>query len=84
MEREQAARVKEMEDEQRNFLQMMNSPYPTIPPEIQMSLGQSSGQEQDLEGPSVDPFRVPDLDDLYEQEKLKKGLSKQLIDAKTQ
>ena len=26
--------------------------------------GQSSGQEQDLEGPSVDPFRVPDLDDL--------------------
>ena len=32
----------------------------------------------------MDPFRVPDLDDLYEQEKLKKGLSKQLIDAKTQ
>ena len=47
-------------------------------------MGQSSGQEQDLEGPSLDPFKVPDLDDLYEQEKLKKGLSGQLIDAKTQ
>ena len=55
-----------MEDEQQNFLQMMDSPYPTILPETQMPLGQSSGQEQDLEGPSVDPFRVPDLDDLYE------------------
>ena len=32
----------------------------------------------------MDPFRVPDLDDLYEQEKLKKGLSGQLIYAKTQ
>ena len=32
----------------------------------------------------MDPFRVPDLDDLYEQEKLKKGLSRHLIDAKTQ
>ena len=52
-----------MEDEQQNFLQMMDSPYPTILPETQMPLGQSSGQEQDLEGPSVDPFRVPDLDD---------------------
>ena len=48
-----------------------------------MPLGQSLGQKQDLEGPSVDPFRVPDLDDLYEQEKLKKGLSGLLIDAKT-
>ena len=77
MEREQAARVKEMEDEQRNFSQMMDCPYPTIPPETRMSPGQSSGQEQDLEGPSVDPFRVPDLDDLYEQEKLSEGLSLQ-------
>ena len=66
MEREQAARVKEMKDEQRNFSQMMDCPYPTIPPETQLFLGQSSSQEQDLEGPSVDPFRVPDLDDLYE------------------
>ena len=63
---------------------MMDFPYPTIPTEIQMPLGQSSGQEQNLEGPSVDPFRVPNLDNLYEQEKLKKGLSGQLIDAKTQ
>ena len=74
MEREQTARVKEMEDEQLNFSRMMDCPYPTIFPETQMPLGQSSSQEQDLEGPSVDPFKVPDLDDLYEQEKLKKGL----------
>ena len=33
MEREQATKVKEMEDEQRNFLQMMDSSYPTILPE---------------------------------------------------
>ena len=62
---------------------MMDSPYPTIPSETQMHLGQSSGQEQDLEGPSVDPFKVPDLDDLYEQEKLKKSLSEQFIDVRT-
>ena len=66
MEYQQAARVKKIEDEQRNFLQMMDSPYPTILPETQMSLGQLSSQEQDLRGPSVDPLRVPDLDDLYE------------------
>ena len=84
IEYERVARVKKMEDEQRNFSQMMDCPYPTIPPETQMPLGQLLGQEQDLERPSVDPFRVPDLDDLYEQEKLKKGLSGQLIDAKTQ
>ena len=66
-----------MEDEQQNFLQMMDSPYPTILPETQMPLEQSSGQEQDLEGPSVDPFRVPNLDDPNEQEKLNKGLSTQ-------
>ena len=77
MEHEQAVRVKEMEDEQRNFLQMMDSSYSTIRPEIQMPLGQSSGQEQDLEGPSLDSFRVPDLDDPYEQEELNKGLSMQ-------
>ena len=75
MEHQQAARVKEIEDEQRNFLQMMDSSYPTILPETQMPLGQSSGQKQDLEGPSVDPFKVPDLDDPYEQEELNKGLS---------
>ena len=63
-----------MEDEQRNFSQMMDPPYPTIPLETQIPLGQSSGQEQDLEGPSVDPFRVPDFDDPYEQEELDKGL----------
>ena len=66
-----------MEDEQRNFSQMMDYPYPTILPETQMLLGQPSGQEQDLKGPSVDPFKVPDLDDLYEQEELNKGLSMQ-------
>ena len=84
MEREQAARVKEMEDEQRNFSQMMDCPYPTIFPEIRMPLGQSSGQDQDLEGPSVDPFRVPDLDDPYEQKKLNKGLSMQSNDIELQ
>ena len=77
MEHQQAARVKEMEDEQRNFSQMMDPPYPTIPLETQIPLGQSSSQEQDLEGPFVDPFRVPDLDDPYEQEKLNEGLSMQ-------
>ena len=51
MECQQAARVKEMEDEQQNFSQMMDCPYLTIPPETQMPLGQSSGQEQDLERP---------------------------------
>ena len=66
MEHQQATRVKEMEDEQRNFSQMMDSPYPIIPPETQIPLGQSLGQEQDLEEPSVDPFRVLDLDDPYE------------------
>ena len=75
MEHEQAARAKEMEDEQRNFSQMMDSPYPTILPETQMPLGQSSGREQDLEGPSVDPFKVSNLDNPYEQEKLNEGLS---------
>ena len=49
-----------------------------------MPLGQSSSQEQDLEGPSVDPFRVPDLDDPYEQEELNKGLSIQPNDIKLQ
>ena len=66
MEHQQAARVKEMEDEQRNFSQVMDSPYPTIFSETQMPLGQSSGQGQDLERSSVDPFRVPDLDNPYE------------------
>ena len=77
MEHKQIAMVKEMEDEQRNFSQMMDSPYPTILPETQMLLGQSSCQEQDLGGPSVDPFKVPNLDGLYEQEKLNEGLSMQ-------
>ena len=63
MEHEQAARAKEMEDEQRNFSQMMDCPHPTILPETQMPLGQLSGQEQDLKGPFVAPIRVPDLDD---------------------
>ena len=75
MEHEQAAKVKEIENEQRNFSQMMDCLYPTIPFETQMPLGQSSGQEQDLEGPSVDPFKVLDLDDPYEPEKLNEGLS---------
>ena len=59
MEHEQAAKIKEMEDEQRNFSQMIDCP-PTIFLETHMPLGQSSGQEQDLRGPSVDPFKVPD------------------------
>ena len=84
MEHQQAARVKEMEDEQRNFLQIMDSSYPTILPETQMPLGQLSGQEQDLKGPSVDPFKVPDLDNPYEQEKLNKGLSIQSNDIELQ
>ena len=66
MEHQQAARVKEMGDEQRNFLQMMNFSYPTILLQTQMPQGQSSGQGQDLEGPSMDPFRVPNLDNPYE------------------
>ena len=65
-----------MKDEQRNFSQVMDCP-PTIFPETQMPLGQSLGQKQDLEGFSVDPFRVPDLDGPYEQEELNKGLSMQ-------
>ena len=83
MEHQQAATVKEMEDEQRNFSQIMDCP-PTIFPETQMPLGQSSGQVQDLEGPSVDPIRVPDLDNPYEQEKSNEGLSLQLNDIKLQ
>ena len=63
---------------------MMDSSYPTIILETQRPLGQSSGQEQDLEGLSVDPFRVPDLDDPYEQEKLNEGLSLQPNDIKLQ
>ena len=77
MESEQAVRAKEMEDEQRNFLQMMDSSYPTIFPETQMPLGQSSGRVQNLEELSMDPLKVPDLDDPYEQEKLNEGLSLQ-------
>ena len=38
MEHKQTARVKEMENEQRNFSQMMDSPYPIIPSETQMPL----------------------------------------------
>ena len=56
---------------------MMDLPYPIILPETQMPLRQLSSQEQDLEGPSVDPFKVPDLDSPYEQEKLNEGLSLQ-------
>ena len=76
MEHQQAAKVKERENEQRNFSQMMDCP-PTIFPETHMPLGQSSGQKQDLERPFADPFKVPDLNSLYEQEELKKGLSMQ-------
>ena len=49
-----------------------------------MPLEQSSGQEQDLKGPSLDPFRVPDLDDLFEQKKLNEGLFLQPNDIKLQ
>ena len=73
-----------MEDEQRDFSQMMDCPYPTIPSQTQMPLGQSSSQEQDLEGPSVDPFRVSNLDDPYKQKELNEGLSLQSNDIKLQ
>ena len=39
MEHQPVATVKEMEDEQRNFSQMMDCPYPTISLETQMPLG---------------------------------------------
>ena len=42
--------------------------------------GQSLDQKKNLEGPSVDPFMIPDLDDPHEQEKLNKGLSMQSND----
>ena len=58
IEREQVAKVKKMEDEQRNFLQVIDFSYPTIPPQIQMPLGQLSDQEKNLERPFMDPFRV--------------------------
>ena len=65
MEHQQTARIKEMEDEQRNFSQVMDCP-PTIFLETQMPLGQSSGQKQDLRGPSANPIRVLNLDNPYE------------------
>ena len=77
MEHQQAVKIKEMEDEQQNSPQMMDSSYPTILPETQMPLGQPSSQEWDFKGPSVDPFKVPDLDSPYEQEKLNESLSLQ-------
>ena len=49
-----------------------------------MPLGQSSNQEKNLMEPFVDPFKVPDLDDLYEQKKLNKGSSSQLNDIESQ
>ena len=84
IEHEQAARVKEMEDEQWNFSQMMDCPYPTIISQTQTPLGQSLDQEKNLEGPSMDPIKVPNLDDLYEQEKLNKDSSNQLNDIESQ
>ena len=56
---------------------MMDCPYPTILSQIQTPLGQSLDQEKNLKGPSVDPFKIPDLDDSYKQEKLNEGLSLQ-------
>ena len=73
-----------MEKEQRNFLQMMDCPYLAISPQSQVPLGKSSGQEQNLEEPFVDPIRVPNLDDSYEQEKLNKDSSSQLNDIESQ
>ena len=75
IEHKQAARVKKIEDEQWNFSQMMDCLYPTILSQTQTPLGQPLDQEKNLEGPSVDPFKVPDLDDSYEQKKLNKSLS---------
>ena len=80
----QATRVKEMKNEQRNFFQMMDCPYPTILSQIQMPLGQPLDQEKNLERPCMDPFKVPDLDDSYEQKKLNKDSSSQLNDIESQ
>ena len=73
-----------MEDEQRNFSQMMDCPYPAILSQTQTPLGQPLDQEKNLVGPSVDPFKVPDLNDPYEQKKLNKGLSMQSDDIELQ
>ena len=62
----------------------MDCPYPNILSQTRMPLGQSLDQEKNLEGPSVDPFEVPDLDDPYEQEKLNNGLSMQSNDIELQ
>ena len=73
-----------MENEQRNSSQMMDYPYPTILSQTQTLLGQSSDQEKKLERLSVDPIRVPNLDNPYEQEKSNKDSSSQLNDIESQ
>ena len=46
----------------------------------QILSGKPSDEKQNLGVPSIDPFIVPDLDDLYKREKLRKGSSGQLND----
>ena len=53
-------------------LSISNHPFSNQTP-----LGQSLDQEKNLKGPFVDPFKIPDLDDSYKQEKLNEGLSLQ-------
>ena len=61
---------------------MMDHLCPPIPYHDQIPLGQSSGQEQILVVSTIDPFLIPNLDDPYEQEKLKKASSGQPNDIK--
>ena len=63
---------------------MMDCPYPTILSQTQMPLGKSLDQDKNLEGPSVDPIRVPNLDNPYEQEKLNKDSTNQLNDIESE
>ena len=88
MESEQSPKMegmgKEQQDIHEKLSQMMDRPCLSIPHHSQIPLGKLPGQEQNLGAPSVDPFMVPDLDDPYEQEKLKKGLFKQSYDVKAQ
>ena len=78
MESEQAARIKEKQATKLSpndgfFI----SSHLSLNPKCLWAI---IGPRENLEGPSVDPFRVPDLDDPYEQEKLNKGLFSQVND----
>ena len=53
----------------------MDRPCLPILLHIKIPSRQPSGQEQNFGAPFVNPLMVPDLDDPYEKEKLKKGSS---------